>query len=43
MSLRETPSNSITYTPINEYGKGAAIEIKAVFGPVYQVSCQVVL
>ena len=40
MWLRETLSNSITFIVINEYVKVAAIEIEAVFWPVYQVACQ---
>ena len=43
MSLRETLSNSITFTLINEYGKGAVVEIETVFWPVYHVACQVAL
>ena len=40
MLLRGTLSNSITFTVINEYGKGGAIEIQTVFWPVYHVACQ---
>ena len=40
MSLRETVSNSITLTMINEYGKGAVVESETVFWPVYNVDCQ---
>ena len=40
MLLRGTLSNSITFTVINEYGKGGAIEIQTVFWPVYNVACQ---
>ena len=43
MSLRETLSNTITLTVMNEYGKGAVVEIETVFGPVYHVACQGVL
>ena len=39
MSLRVTFSNFIAFTMMNEYGKGAAVEIKSVFGPVYNVAC----
>ena len=39
MSVRETFSNSITFTVINESGKGAAVEIETVFWPFYQVVC----
>ena len=34
MSLIETLSNAITFTVINKYGKGAAIEIESEFRPV---------
>ena len=40
MSLRETLSNSITFTVINEYGKSAAVEIEAVFWPAYHFACK---
>ena len=40
MLLRGTISNSITFTVINEFGKGAVIEIETVFWPVYHVACQ---
>ena len=43
MSLRVIFSNSITFTVINEYGKGAAVEIESVFRPVYHVACREVL
>ena len=43
MLLRETLSNSITFTVVNEYGKGAVLDIETVFWPVYQVACQGVL
>ena len=43
MSLKETLSNSITFTVINEYGKVAVIEIQTVFWPVYHVAYQEVL
>ena len=43
MSLRGTLSNSITFTEINEYGKGAALVIETVFWPVYHVACKGVL
>ena len=38
MSLKGTLSNSITFTVINEYGKGAAVEIESIFRPVYHVA-----
>ena len=28
---------------INEYGKGAAVEIESVFRPVYHIACEGVL
>ena len=43
MSLTDTLSNSITFTLINEYGKGVVVEIESVFRPVYHVACQRVL
>ena len=43
MSLRETLSNAITFTVINEYCKGAALEIESEFRPVYHVSCRGIL
>ena len=39
MSLRVTFLNSITFTVINEYGKGPGVEIDLVFWPVYRVAC----
>ena len=38
ISLRETFSNSIAFTVINKYGKGAGFQISIVFGPVYHVA-----
>ena len=38
MSLRETLSKSITFTVMNESGKGALVEIEMVFRPVYHVA-----
>ena len=35
--------NSITFTVMNKYGKGAVVEIETVFQPVYNVACQGVL
>ena len=43
MSLTKTLSNSITFTIINEYGKGTFVEIETVFRPVYHVASEVVL
>ena len=43
MSLTETLFNSITFTVINEFGKGAAVEIETVFWPVYHIACQRIL
>ena len=40
MSLRVTIANSIIFTVINEYGKGAAVEIESVFGAVFHVACR---
>ena len=34
MLLKGTLSNSITFTVINEYGKGAAVEIESIFRPL---------
>ena len=34
MSVRVTFSNAITFTVINEYGKGAVVQIETVFWPV---------
>ena len=39
MSLRETFSNSITFTVISIYGKAAVVQIKTVFLPIYHVPC----
>ena len=36
-------SNSITFTVINQYSKGALIKIESVFRPVYHVGCRGVL
>ena len=43
VSLRGTLSNSLTFTMIIKYGKGAVIKIESVFGPVYHVACRGVL
>ena len=43
MSLKGTLSNLITFKVIDEYGKGALIEILTVFWPFYYVSCQGVI
>ena len=40
MSLRMTFANSITFTVINEYGKGAAVDTESVFWPIYHVACR---
>ena len=42
-ALTVTLSNAITFRVINEYGKGAVVEIKTVFCPVFYVASQVVL
>ena len=38
MSLRVTFSNSITFTLMNQYGKGAGIKFESVFRRVYDVA-----
>ena len=38
ISLRETFSNGIAFTLINRYGKGAVVQISAVFWPVEHVT-----
>ena len=43
ISLWETFSNSTAFTVINEYGKGVAVQIWTVFGPIYHVACGRVL
>ena len=43
MSLREALSNSITFTIIREYGKGAIVEIETMSWPFYHVACQRIL
>ena len=43
MSLRETLSNVITFTVINEYAKGAAVEIESEVQPVNHGSCRGIL
>ena len=43
MSLRRPLSNSIVFTMIIEYGKGASIQIESVFQPIYDVACRGVL
>ena len=43
VSLRGTLSNSLTFTVIIKYGKGAAIKTESVFGPVYHVAYRGVL
>ena len=40
MAVRQTPSNSSTFTMINEYGQGAVVEIESVFPLVYHVACR---
>ena len=40
MSLTGALCNSITFKVINEYGKGAAVEIESVFRPDYHVACR---
>ena len=35
--------NSITFTVITQYDKGALIKIESVFRPVYHVACRDVL
>ena len=37
MSLRQTHSNSVTFTIINEYGKGASVNTEPVFRPLCHV------
>ena len=43
MSLKETLSNSITFTLINDYRKGVVVEIESVNRPVYHVAPECVL
>ena len=43
MAVRETPSNSFTFTMVNEYGQGAVVKIESVFPLVYHVACRQVL
>ena len=43
MSLKVTFSKSITFTLINEYDKGSAVDIESVFLPVFHVACRDVL
>ena len=38
MAVRQTPSNSSTFTMINEYGQGAVGETESVFPLVYHVA-----
>ena len=40
---KSTFSNSITFTVINQYGKGPGVKIEAVFLHVYHVACRGVL
>ena len=40
MSLTETLCNSIAFTVITKYGKGAARQISTMFGRVYHVAFQ---
>ena len=39
LSLKETVCNSITFTMIDKYGKGAAVQISNVFCLIYHVAC----
>ena len=43
VSLRETFSNATTFTVINKYCKGAAIQIAPVFSYIYDIVCLRVL
>ena len=43
MSITEILSKSLTFTLINEYGKGTFVEIESVFRPVNHVAFQVIL
>ena len=43
MACPETLPNSVTFIVINEYGKGAVVDIETVFRPVYHVARQGVL
>ena len=43
MSLAETLYNSITFTVVNKYGRGAVVETETVFRRVYHVAFEVVL
>ena len=40
MSIRETFSNSISLAVIDEYDKGAVMQISTVLGHVYHVACR---
>ena len=40
ISLGETFSNSISFTIINKYDKGAVAQILTVFWTVYHVACR---
>ena len=43
IALKETFSNSITFTVISKYGRGAAVQNATVFGPVYHAAFRRVL
>ena len=43
VSLKETFSNATTFTVLNKYYKGSAIQIATVFGPICLVVCLRVL
>ena len=43
VSLKETFSSATTFTVINKYSKGAAIQIATVFRPICLVVCLRVL
>ena len=36
-------SDSIAFTVLNKYGKGAVVQIPTVAGPIYHVACERVL
>ena len=43
MSMRETFSNSIDLAVINEYDKGAVMQLSGLVRDVYHVACRIVV
>ena len=39
LSLKGTFSNLVAFAVINKYGKSGAIQISALFDPIYHVAC----